>query len=90
VVVSSTPALREVAADAGVTVDPGDSAGWAAALERLLSGGPEAERLREMGRHRAASFTWERSAAATARVLADAARHRKRGSLLWKGRRART
>jgi glycosyltransferase involved in cell wall biosynthesis len=90
VVVSSTPALREVVADAGVTVDPGDIIGWAAALERLLSGGPEAERLRDMGLQRAASFTWERSAAATARVLAAAARHRKRGSLLGKGRRART
>lgn len=89
VVVSSTPALREVVADAGVTVDPGDIAGWAAALERLLSGGPEAERLRELGRRRAASFTWERSADATARVLAEAARRRKRGSLLRKGRRAR-
>lgn len=90
VVVSSTPALREVVADAGVTVDPHDTGGWAAALERLLGGGQEAERLREMGVRRASEFTWERSAAATARVLTEAARQGKRRSLFWKGRRART
>ncbi|HET9495646.1 MAG TPA: glycosyltransferase family 1 protein [Chloroflexia bacterium] len=90
VVVSTTPALREVVSESGLTVDPHDTAGWAAALERLLAGGPEAERLREMGPRRASLFTWERSAAATARVLAEAAQQGKRRSTLTKGRRART
>jgi glycosyltransferase involved in cell wall biosynthesis len=90
VVVSTTPALREVVAEAGITADPHDTAGWAAALERLLAGGPEAERLRDMGTRRASTFTWDRSAAATAGVLAEAARQGKRRSTLTKGRRART
>jgi glycosyltransferase involved in cell wall biosynthesis len=90
VVVSTTPALREVVAGAGVAMDPGDTAGWAAALERLLAGGPEAERLRELGLRRASQFTWEQSAAATACVLAEAALQGKRRSTHLKGRRART
>jgi glycosyltransferase involved in cell wall biosynthesis len=74
VVVSSTPALLEVVGDAGIIAAPEDTGGWAAALERLLAGGPEAEQLRERGLRRASEFTWERSAAATARVLSEAAR----------------
>ena len=89
-VVSSTPALREVVGDAGITVDPGDTAGWTSALERLLAGGPEYERLRETGLLRASEFTWDRSAAGTARVLEKAARQTTRRTMLRKGRRART
>jgi glycosyltransferase involved in cell wall biosynthesis len=90
VVASSTPALREVVDTAGITLDPGDMAAWAGALERLLAGGEEAERLKEAGLRRASEFTWERSAAETARVLGRAPGQRRGRSLFWRGRRART
>jgi len=60
---SGRGSLREVAGNAALTFDPHSSTQIAAAIERLLTGGPDVERLRRAGREQAARFTW----AATAR-----------------------
>lgn len=68
---SSTP---EVTGDAAILVPPDDVAGFAAALVRVLSDDALAGRLAAAGRARAATFTWERTAAATVAVYAGAMR----------------
>jgi glycosyltransferase involved in cell wall biosynthesis len=62
---SSSSSLPEVAGDAALMFDPHDETAIAAALERLLSGSVEIERLRARGLERAREFTWERTAQAT-------------------------
>ncbi len=59
---SDLPVLREVAGDAALMFDPRDVGAMRAAIERVLAGGPDAER----GRAQAARFTWERTAELTA------------------------
>ena len=61
---SDRSALPEVAGDAALLFDPDDPAAIRAALERLLGDPAEADRLRALGRERAARFTWERTARA--------------------------
>jgi glycosyltransferase involved in cell wall biosynthesis len=57
--------LPEVAGDAALLFEPRDVAQIAHAIERLL-GEPElADRLRALGRERARTFTWERTARLT-------------------------
>ena len=72
---STGSSLPEVAGDAALLFDPGDPRAIADAIEQLLAGGPEIERLRAAGLRRAATFTWERTASLTldsyARALAD-------------------
>jgi len=74
VLTSTASSLPEVAGDAALLVDPTDPGAMADGLERLL--GDEALRsaLRASGHRRVRSFTWERSAAATAEVLRGAGR----------------
>jgi alpha-1,3-rhamnosyl/mannosyltransferase len=62
---SGRSALAEVAGDAALLVDPGDQSSVTAALARLLSDDALREQLVSRGRARAATFTWERTAAAT-------------------------
>jgi len=62
VVLSSDPALRELAGDAAVYADDGD---YAAATRRALA---ERETLAKRGLARAREFTWERTARLTADV----------------------
>ncbi len=62
---SSASSLPEVAGDAALLFDPRDERAIAAALERLFSDAPEAERLRALGLQRAREFTWERTARLT-------------------------
>jgi glycosyltransferase involved in cell wall biosynthesis len=69
---SDRSSLPEVAGDAAVLFDPEDPRAIAAALRRLLEDRALAERLREAGRERAASFTWERCAELTAAAYARA------------------
>jgi glycosyltransferase involved in cell wall biosynthesis len=57
--------LPEVAGEAAVLFDPGDTGSIAAAVERLLTDEQLAARLRQQGRTRAALFTWERTAELT-------------------------
>jgi len=62
---SNTSSLLEVAGDAALLFDPGDTASITRATERLL-GEPELrERLVRAGVKRAARFSWERCAAGT-------------------------
>ncbi|HVY10664.1 MAG TPA: glycosyltransferase family 1 protein [Mycobacteriales bacterium] len=68
VIASSSGALPEVVADAGVLVPPDDVAGWAASLSRLASDPDWREVLRRKGRERAAAYTWPKAAEATVAV----------------------
>jgi glycosyltransferase involved in cell wall biosynthesis len=70
VVAADIPALREVAADAAVYVDPLDVASISAGLREALS---RREELSAAGPIRAARFTWEQAARETIEVYRDAA-----------------
>lgn len=62
---SSASSLGEVAGDAALTFDPLDVPAMTAAMRRLLDDPAEAARLRAAGPRRAATFTWEATAAGT-------------------------
>jgi glycosyltransferase involved in cell wall biosynthesis len=62
---SGRGSLGEVAGDAALRFDPEDEAAITAAIERLLTDGDEAERLRVAGLARAARFTWAATASGT-------------------------
>jgi glycosyltransferase involved in cell wall biosynthesis len=74
VVTSSVSSLPEVAGDAAVLVDPLDTQAIADAMARVLHDGSEAQRLRAAGRARAATFSWESTAAQTLEALRTLAR----------------
>ena len=63
---SDRSSLPEVAGDAALLFDPEDPRAIQAAIERILAGGDEADRLRSAGREQAARFTWAATAQATA------------------------
>jgi glycosyltransferase involved in cell wall biosynthesis len=65
VVCSDLPVLREVAGPAAIYVDPTEPGAIAAAVRRVLMGGPEIERFRAAGRAQASRFTWRAAAEAT-------------------------
>ncbi len=65
VVGSCASSLPEVVGDAGVLTEPHDAAGMAGAIIRLLSEDDVYVRLRERAIRRAATFSWERTAAET-------------------------
>jgi glycosyltransferase involved in cell wall biosynthesis len=62
---SASGAVGEVAGRAALTFDPNDTREIRDAIERLLGDEREADRLREAGRARARTFTWERTAELT-------------------------
>lgn len=62
---SGRGALDEVAGGAALRFDPESEAAIADAIERLLSDGAEAQRLRAAGLERAAQFSWAATAAGT-------------------------
>lgn len=68
VVVSQASSFPEIVGDAGLTVPPLEVDAWAAALRRLVEEPDLARRLGDSGRERAATFTWQRAAEATAQV----------------------
>ena len=74
VLTSSVSSLPEVVGDAAVLVDPHDTAAIAAGLARLLTEPALAADLRARGRARAATFSWDRTAAETLDVLRAIAR----------------
>ncbi len=83
VVVSRTPALVELVADAGVTVPPTDEAALAAAMARIVAEPDLRAALRAAGPARAGGYTWAAAArrmAAVYRVVATAPRSVGRGT----------
>jgi len=73
VLTSSAASLPEVAGDAALLVDPNDVDAIAEGLVRLFGEPDLRERLVAAGRERLATFSWERTAGATAEVLLAAA-----------------
>lgn len=69
VLTSNISSLPEVVGDAALLVDPLDTAAIGAALTRLLAEPPLTADLRERGRARAATFSWERTARETLALL---------------------
>lgn len=76
VVTSAGTATAEVAGDAALIVDPGEVDAIAEAIERVLDDRALAATLGQRGRERAATFTWDRTAAVAAEVYEEAARYR--------------
>jgi glycosyltransferase involved in cell wall biosynthesis len=68
VIVSDTPALREVAGDAALAFDPHEPASLAAALSRVLADGRLRSELRTAGTARARQFDWAKTAEQTLEV----------------------
>jgi glycosyltransferase involved in cell wall biosynthesis len=64
-VVSTSSSLPEVAGEAALPVDPRSVGGLAEAMERVLTNPELAERLRQVGRARAAQFSWDQTAVRT-------------------------
>lgn len=62
-VTSENSAMSEITGDAALLVAPSDVDGLAGAISTLISGGAEVARRRQRGIERAASYTWELSAA---------------------------
>ncbi len=77
VVCSNASSLPEVVGDAGLLVDPTDVDGMAQAIARILDDPGLRQSLVERGLRRAASFSWARTAEATARVYAEVAERRR-------------
>ncbi|QEC46252.1 glycosyltransferase family 4 protein [Baekduia soli] len=69
VITSTASSLPEVAGDAALLVDPGDTDAIGAAITRLLTEPGLADDLRARGRARAAQFSWERTARETLALL---------------------
>jgi alpha-1,3-rhamnosyl/mannosyltransferase len=74
VVCSNTSSLPEVAGDAALTFDPTSIDAIADALRRLLSDSELRAELRTRGLHRAAQFSWERTAQETLAVYESVGR----------------
>jgi glycosyltransferase involved in cell wall biosynthesis len=74
VVAARASSVPEVLGDAGVLLEPGDTAGWTASLDAIIGQPDRRASLAEAGRRRAATFTWERTARETYEVYLRAAR----------------
>lgn len=73
VVSSNRSAMPEVVGEAGLLVDPEDVDALRGGLERLVSDEQLAANLAKVGRERALTFTWEKTAAETLRFFVDRA-----------------
>lgn len=71
VVTSNRSSLPEVAAGAAVLVDPLNPDAIAAGMQAILEDGELARRLGALGRQRAESFSWERTARETLQVYRE-------------------
>ena len=74
VVAARASSVPEVLGDAGVLLDPGDTAGWTASLDAIIGQPDRRAALAAAGRARAAGFTWERTARETYEVYLKAVR----------------
>ena len=70
---SNATSIPEVVGDAGLLCDPRNAEALAAALVRVLEEPGLADELRRRGLERAAAFTWDRTAEAFERLLAEVA-----------------
>jgi glycosyltransferase involved in cell wall biosynthesis len=75
VVTSNTSSIPELASGAAARIDPTDVAALADALGALLADAPRRAEMSRAGIARARSYSWERTAAATYAVIAEAAHH---------------
>jgi len=73
IVAARAASIPEVVADAGLLADPESDEDFAEAIARVLEDRALAERLREAGPARAATFTWDRTARETVEVYRDLA-----------------
>lgn len=71
VVAGDAPAIREVAGDAVIRVNPRDVVALAAALRRVLQTPSLVAQLQERGRERTAHLTWQRAGEATLAVFRE-------------------
>jgi glycosyltransferase involved in cell wall biosynthesis len=69
VIASSASSIPEVVGDAGLLLDPHDTAAWVGAVERLSSDEAARRDMSRRGMERAARFTWELCARQTFGVL---------------------
>jgi glycosyltransferase involved in cell wall biosynthesis len=76
VVTSDTSAMPETAGGAAVLADPKEPESIARAIVEAAS--PDRDRLRDLGRKRAAEFTWGATGAATLDVYREVAANRKK------------
>jgi glycosyltransferase involved in cell wall biosynthesis len=74
VVTANVSSLPEVVGDAALTVAPEDEEALAEAIRRVLTEPELADGLRQRGLARAATFSWERTAAQTVAAYRQAAR----------------
>jgi glycosyltransferase involved in cell wall biosynthesis len=80
VIASTAASLPEIVGEAGLLVDPQDSAGLTQALERLLDDPALRARLRAQGLARARQFTWEAAARQTLAVYERVLAQREAGA----------
>lgn len=80
VIAAKSASIPEIVADAGILIDdPLGVPAWTEAIRRVLSDRPMADRLREAGLARAASYSWARTAKDTIAVLRECARRDRKG-----------
>ena len=72
VIAANCASIPEVVGDAGVLLDPDDTAGWTEAIVAVANDEHRRERLRAAGLARASAFTWERTAQVTLSAYASA------------------
>jgi glycosyltransferase involved in cell wall biosynthesis len=75
-VASAVGNLPQLTLDVAVLVPPSDPAALAAGIESVFTEPVRAARMRHAGVDRALGYTWERTAALTAAVYEEVARHR--------------
>lgn len=73
VIASNSSSLPEVVGDAGITVPPHDPAGFAEAIDRVLSDAELRQELRERGLAQARRFSWRTTAERTLAAYQDVA-----------------
>lgn len=71
VIASSASCLPEVLGDAAILIDPMDDRAFAQALEHVLSRAQTRSRFVDLGKARAAEYTWERCAAQTQAIYQE-------------------
>ena len=72
VLISSTPALVEVAGESALQIDASSTHTIASGIERLLTDHALRAQLRQRGLQRSAQFSWQRTARQTLQIYADA------------------